>query len=165
MKDALKVVPRDHSVEIGVDKPAAVAKALAAALADTYHLTFKTHACHWNVEGPFFRSIHLLTEEQYEDLFAATDELAERIRALGQLTPLSLEAILKASAIEDLTGPPAAATILNYLAEDHETLSRRMHEVVKTAEDAGDVVTADLATQRAAFHEKAAWMLRASAAQ
>lgn len=60
---------------------------LVKVLADTYLLYPKTHNFHWNVEGPRFRSLHQMFEEQYQALWASVDELAERIRALGQYAP------------------------------------------------------------------------------
>lgn len=165
MKDALTVVPHDKPVKTGVTDPAAVAEGLAKVLADTYRLTFKTHAYHWNVEGPFFHSIHILTEGQYEDLFAAADVLAERMRALGQLAPTSMAEIIKLSAVEDPKSVPSAQKMIEDLAKDHQSVARRLHDLIKTAEDNNDAVTADLATKRAAFHEKAAWMLSAIVSQ
>ena len=73
-----------EKLETGIDDRESLAKALSACLADTYILMVKTQAYHWNVVGPLFYSIHKLTEEHYENLFAAADEVAERIRrAIG----------------------------------------------------------------------------------
>lgn len=161
MTDALKVVPSTELVNTGVTDTSSVAEALGDVLADTYHLTFKTHACHWNVEGPLFYSVHNLTEEQYEDMFAAADDLAERIRALGQLAPASMNEIVKRSVFEDGPVKLSAEEMVQDLAKDHERLAHRLHALIKIAEQANDPVTEDLATERSAFHEQAAWMLRA----
>lgn len=161
MADTLKVVPAKHSVKTGVKNTKPVAEGLAQALADTYRLTFKTHAYHWNVEGPLFYSIHHLTEEHYTNLFAAADEVAERIRALGHLAPMTLSDITGKSDVKDLSKTPSARTMIEDLANDHEAAATRMHSIIEIAEDNGDPVTADLLTARCAFHEKAAWMLRA----
>lgn len=164
-KESLKVVPDGDKVRTGVRDTAPIAGALAGILADTYRLTFKTHGYHWNVEGPLFYSIHKLTEEQYEDMFAATDELAERIRALGHLAPMAITSIVESSVVTDPEGRPNAAEMVADLASDHERVAHRLHALIKIAEDQRDDVTADLATERSAFHEKAAWMLRAIAAE
>lgn len=161
----LNVVPEAQAVKTGVTDAAALAEALAGALADTYRLVFKTHAYHWNVEGPLFHSVHKLTEEQYGEMFAAADELAERIRALGALAPFRMDEVLAASVIEDRPKLPATVEMCADLAGDHARVARRMHDLVTLAEDNGDPVTADLATARSGFHEKAAWMLRAIATQ
>ncbi|MFN3936679.1 MAG: Dps family protein [Gemmobacter sp.] len=162
MTNPMKVVPEETAVGTGVSDPAPVAEELAGVLADTYRLIFKTHACHWNVEGPLFHPIHVLTESQYEEMFAAADVLAERIRALGRLAP-SRFAELSQSRVEDFEDGSSARDMVAALAADHEALARRLHGLIDLAGDHGDPVTEDLATARSAFHEKAAWMLRATA--
>lgn len=163
MSEALKTVPKPDRIETGVGRVSEIVKGLNTALADTYCLLFKSHAYHWNVEGPLFHSIHVLTEAQYQNLFAAADELAERIRALGQLAPSQLGEVMAMSAIKDKARLPSAQAMVEDLASDHEAVAKRMHSAIEAAEKAGDPVTADLLTGRCAFHEKAAWMLRATA--
>ena len=68
------------------------ARELSKALADSYALYLKTHGYHWNVRGPEFFSLHNLLEEQYREIWAALDDIAERIRALGELAPQSASA-------------------------------------------------------------------------
>lgn len=160
MSDALNVVPSEDNVATGVRDTAALAEGLANVLADTYRLVFKTHAYHWNVEGPLFYSIHKLTEEQYENMFKAADELAERIRALGELAPFRMAEILERSKIEDRTGKLSASEMVADLASDHERIAHRLHALVQMTDGRRDPVTEDLATARSAFHEQAAWMLR-----
>jgi starvation-inducible DNA-binding protein len=108
-----------------------------------------------------FYAVHMLTDTQYADLFAAADVIAERIRALGHLTPMSPKALLEGSVVTEIKNAKGAAAMCEGLADDHAKVAKRLHDVVDKAEKADDPVTADLATQRAAFHEKAAWMLRA----
>ncbi|WP_417261708.1 Dps family protein [Celeribacter sp.] len=163
MKDGLDTTPAATEVNTGVKSPKAVADGLSQVLTDTYALLLKTHIYHWNVEGPLFYSVHNLTEEQYGALFEATDELAERIRALGQLAPMSIGDILAGTKVQDTPKSPSATEMVADLAQDHEQLASQMHKLIKLAEEHNDDVTADMATARAAFHEKAAWMLRAIA--
>lgn len=153
--------------EIGLDRDArkALADGLARVLADSYTLLGKTHGFHWNVTGPQFPGLHALFEEQYRDLQDAVDELAERIRALGHFAPGSLGQFLDRTAVEDEKGVPDASGMLEQLARDNELLARQCREVVAICEDAEDTVTEDLMNGRIAFHEKAAWMLRASLAE
>ena len=165
MADALTVVPEENEVGTGVRDTAPVAAALSDTVIDTYRLIFKTHAYHWNVEGALFYSIHKLTEEQYEEMFGAVDVMAERIRALGKLTPMSFATLAHDSVIDDLDQTPSAREMVEDLAKDHARLAHRMHAAIKIAEKEHDDVTADLLTSRSAFHEKAAWMLRAIAAE
>ncbi|MDC6134340.1 ferritin-like domain-containing protein, partial [Burkholderia gladioli] len=60
-----------------------IAEGLSKLLADTFSLYLKTHYFHWNVTGPMFNTLHLMFEEQYNELWLAVDSVAERIRTLG----------------------------------------------------------------------------------
>ncbi|WP_299968777.1 DNA starvation/stationary phase protection protein [uncultured Roseobacter sp.] len=163
MSSALNVVPETTEINTGVKEVEAIAQGLEDALADTYRLLFKTHAIHWNVEGPLFFSVHNLTETQYDNLFEAADELAERIRSLGQLAPTTLSSIVANSVVQDTETPQSAGEMCEDLAADHERVAHRLHTLIKIADEHSDPVTEDMATERAAFHEKAAWMLRSIA--
>jgi starvation-inducible DNA-binding protein len=142
----------------------AVAHELSGLLADTFTLYLKTHGYHWNVIGPNFRSLHLMFEEQYVELSAAIDVLAEQIRALGQFAPGSLRAMARLATVEDEDAAPEASEMVCRLIEAHETVVRSARRVLAAAEAAGDPTTVDLVTQRLAVHEKTLWMLRATAA-
>ncbi|MEX6634649.1 Dps family protein [Hyphococcus lacteus] len=151
-------------IDIGLDENArkAVAEALNATLADTYSLYMKTHSYHWNVTGPQFHTLHVMFEEQYREMWAALDEVAERVRALGVFAPTSGKQFADLSAIESAdTSPPKAADMVANLLADHETLIKRARAGLSTAEEAGDAASADLLTVRIQSHEKTAWMLRA----
>ncbi len=137
-----------------------IADGVSKLLADTYILYVKTQGYHWNVQGPMFRSLHLMFEEQYEELRDAVDEIAERILALGYSAPGSYGEFAKFASVKDETGVPEATDMVKKLVEAHETVIRTAREVVKAAENADDVATADLATQRINTHEKTSWMLR-----
>ncbi|GGB72162.1 Dps family protein [Blastomonas aquatica] len=138
-----------------------VAKALQHGLADTYSLYLKTLGVHWNIVGPAFYSVHKLTEVQYEDLHAAADVIAERIRALGHIAPASFGDYTKLSVVDSSETPSQADAMLKGLITDNEAIAKRMREFVEIAEDADDVFTADLLTARIGKHEESAWMLRA----
>lgn len=165
MTHSLNVVAEPQNIASGVQNPESIASGLADVLADTYMLIYKTHAYHWNVEGPLFYSIHNLTEGQYEDMFAAADNLAERIRAVGQMAPMSMSEIVKRSVIDDSVSNPSAGDMCQALADDHERIAHRLHALVKLAGEHNDPVTEDLATERSGFHEQAAWMLKAIVAK
>lgn len=139
-----------------------VAEHLSAVLADTYLLTIKSHLYHWNVVGPLFKSIHDLTEEHYENMFDAADEIAERIRAIGHRAPVNAAAIkmdVTIATAED--GMPTAKAMIEDLVKDHEIISAEMRDLAAYAGENDDLVTEDLLVERITFHEKAAWMLRA----
>ncbi len=89
------------SINMGLsdDQRAAMAKAVTAVLADTYASYFKTHVYHWNVTGPRFNDLHMLFEQQYTELWTATDVIAERIRALDVKAPASYAAMAAAATV------------------------------------------------------------------
>ncbi|HSJ35668.1 MAG TPA: Dps family protein [Acidimicrobiia bacterium] len=140
-----------------------LAEELSALLADTYTLYIKTHGFHWNVSGPMFRSLHLMFEEQYIELAEAVDVIAERIRALGHPAPGSYGEFARLATVKDEDGVLEAMEMVRRLVDAHEAIVRTARRLVEKAESAGDVATADLATQRIDIHEKTAWMLRATA--
>ncbi|SMF75454.1 starvation-inducible DNA-binding protein [Tistlia consotensis] len=141
-----------------------IAEGLSKVLADSYTLYLKTHNYHWNVTGPGFPQLHRLFEEQYTALAAAVDEVAERIRILGFPAPGSYKAFAALASIEEAEGVPSAREMVEQLAADNEAVARSARAVFPAAESATDEATVDLLTQRMAAHEKAAWMLRATAA-
>ncbi|ACT58792.1 Ferritin Dps family protein [Hirschia baltica ATCC 49814] len=148
-------------MDIGISKDdrTAIADALSQVLADTYALYMKTHNYHWNVEGPQFSAYHAMFELQYTELWAALDEIAERIRSLGLYAPAVSE-IYERSGIKQDTAIPSANDMIANLVADNETVVRAARDALKLAGDKDDDATADLMTQRAAASEKAAWMLR-----
>lgn len=140
-----------------------MADAVTRLLADTYALYFKTHAYHWNVTGPRFRDLHAMFEEQYTELWQATDEIAERIRALGELAPVSFEDLNSAASISADTTTPDAEAMVRHLITGHERVVRTARDVIALAEKNDDQATADIVAPRITAHEKFAWMLRATA--
>jgi starvation-inducible DNA-binding protein len=139
-----------------------VAAELAKVLADSHAVYQKTHGYHWNVRGPEFFTIHTLLEQQYRDIWEALDEIAERIRALGELAPQGASAFANLTSIKEGDPELDAMAMLKELMKDHETLIATSRAALKVADDDGDDVTVDLLTQRMAAHEKFAWMLRST---
>ncbi|MEM8987480.1 MAG: Dps family protein [Pseudomonadota bacterium] len=144
------------------EQRAGVAEALNKLLADTYTLYLQTHRYHWNVTGPMFNTLHTMFEEQYREMWAAVDEVAERIRALGAFAPGSYEAFAELTEVKSGdNSTPSAQTMIANLLEGHETLVRRARQALEVADAADDAATEDLITVRIQTHEKTAWMLRA----
>lgn len=154
------------AINTGLDGNArkAVAEALNGVLADTYVLYMKTHAYHWNVTGPQFPALHAMFETQYREMWAALDEIAERVRALGAFAPTSGRAFAALASIESAEeNPPPAKEMVKNLLDGHEAIVRRARKALSVAGDVGDAASEDLLTIRIQSHEKTAWMLRAMA--
>ena len=137
-----------------------IAQGLARLLADSYTLYLKTHNFHWNVTGPMFNTLHTMFEQQYTELAAAVDIIAERIRALGVHAPGSYRQFAELTSIGEETSVPNAKDMIRQLVEGQESVVRTARSIFPIAEAASDEPTADLLTQRMQLHEKNAWMLR-----
>lgn len=137
-----------------------IAQNLSLILADTYVLYTKTQNFHWNITDPRFYSLHLLLEKQYEGLADALDDIAERIRMLGERSPGSLRQFIEMSSLEESIGDIDGDKMIEILLNDHESLARFIRERISLASKLGDEGTADLLIQRLREHEKFAWMLR-----
>jgi len=142
-------------------KETAVHVGLKLVLADSYALMGQTHLAHWNVEGSHFFSLHTAFQSQYEELFLAIDELAERLRALDVLAPGGLATLAKASSLEEMAIEAAPAKdFVAHLAGSHEIVLANIIELREAAGVAGDLATQDLAIKRAQVHTKTLWMLK-----
>jgi starvation-inducible DNA-binding protein len=108
-----------------------------------------------------FNTLHLMFENQYNELALAVDLIAERIRALGHPAPGSYAAFARLSVIKETDGVPSATEMIADLIKGQEAVVRTARKALPAAEKASDQPTIDLITQRMNVHEKTAWMLRA----
>jgi starvation-inducible DNA-binding protein len=107
-----------------------------------------------------FQTLHLMFEQQYNELWLAVDALAERIRALGFPAPGTYRQFATLSSIKDEEGIPKAEDMIRRLVEGHEAAARTARTAFQMTDAASDQPTCDLLTQRMQIHEKTAWMLR-----
>ena len=98
------------TIDIGIPEAdrQAIAEGVSRVLADTYTLYLKTHNYHWNVTGPMFNTLHLMFEEQYNELWIAVDLLAERMRSLGVFAPGTYQQFAELTVIPEAVGVPDA---------------------------------------------------------
>ena len=149
-------------IDIGIpdEQRATIVKGLERVLADTYTLYLVTHNFHWNVTGPMFQTLHALFQVQYNELWLAVDDVAERIRTLGYPAPGTYGAFARLTSVKEPEGVPSADEMVRALVQGHETVVRTIREVLPSAQDARDESTTSLLTDRLLAHEKTAWMLR-----
>ena len=133
-----------------------VARQLHQFLSDSYATLIITQNFHWNIEGEDFYGLHKLSEAFYEDQFAAIDEIAERIRALGEKVETSLEIFNKESKIKH------KPTIAGMIAAQEE-MAKSAQDLIDVAGDNNDKGCEDLGIRRLQVHQKNAWMLKSSA--
>ena len=137
-----------------------ITEALSLVVADTYALIGQTHMCHWNVKGPSFFSLHTAFEEQYNELFAAVDEIAERIRSIGDLAPGGLAKLAKMSGIKELPEDSSAKAMVEHLVSANEKLLKDLKAAKDLAAAEHDSETEDMMIARIQVHQKTVWMLK-----
>lgn len=149
-------------IDIGIPEKdrKAIASGLSRFAADNFTLYMKTHFFHWNVTGPMFQTLHLMFETQYNELWLASDAIAERIRALGFPAPGTYDEFAKLTVIKSTKGVPKAIDMIKQLVAGHEATVKTARALFPVVDAANDEATADLLTQRIQIHEKTAWMLR-----
>jgi starvation-inducible DNA-binding protein len=133
---------------------------LNAILATTFALYLKTKNFHWHVSGPHFRDYHLLLDEQGEQIFDSTDELAERARKIGGTTLRSIGQIAKLQGIED--NDEDYVTPVNMLRElmaDNKAVVKAMRECHELCDQHDDVATASLLENFIDQAERRLWFL------
>jgi starvation-inducible DNA-binding protein len=149
-------------VEIAPNAKEEIIEGLYQTVAETAVLTMKAQNFHWNVTGMAFGPLHALFQTLYEDHFLGQDLLAERMRALGGYVDGRYASFLKRSAVEEAGADAISAKdMVAALKADQETLSTSLRTLAELADEHGDVVTNDLAIERANVHDKFAWMLGA----
>jgi starvation-inducible DNA-binding protein len=119
--------------------------ALNALLADVFGLYLKTKNFHWHMSGPHFRDYHLLLDEHAEQVFAMSDDIAERVRKIGGTTIRSIGQIGRLQRIPDNDAEYVTPDdMLAELMDNEKALTLSMREVHDLCDDAGDVATASM---------------------
>ena len=148
--------PTDLGANANRDIPAA----LRALLADVFALYLKTKNFHWHVSGPHFRDYHLLLDEQGEQIFAMTDDIAERARKIGGTTLRSIGQIAREQRILDNDADYVdPKDMLAELRGDNQQLTREMRRVHELCDEYGDVATASLLENWIDETERRIWFL------
>lgn len=130
---------------LGTNATADISGALTALLADVFALYLKTKNFHWHMSGPHFRDYHLMLDEQGEQIFAMTDDIAERARKIGGTTLRSISHISRLQRLLDNDADfVTPADMLAELRDDNLTLVSLMKATHNLCEDHGDIATASL---------------------
>ncbi|PRY93299.1 starvation-inducible DNA-binding protein [Hasllibacter halocynthiae] len=146
---------------LGPDAAAEIATALNQALAETVVTTMLAQNFHWNVTGMSFGPLHELFQTIYEDHFTGQDDLAERVRAIGETAEGKLAVHLDRSKVTEGDEGAEDREMIRHLMEAQETIGATLAGLSEIASRHGDIRTEDLAIERGRVHDKFAWMLRA----
>lgn len=134
--------------------------AINAVLADTFALYLKTKSFHWHVSGPHFRDYHLLFDEQAEQIFASTDDLAERVRKIGGTTLRSIGHIARLQRILDNDADYVDPDdMLAELLDDNKQVTRSLRAAHDVCDEHGDSATTSLLENLIDEAERRAWFL------
>jgi starvation-inducible DNA-binding protein len=137
-----------------------IAAALNALLADVFCLYLKTKNFHWHMSGPHFRDYHLLLDDHAGQIFAMTDDIAERVRKLGGTTIRSVGHIARLQRVPDNDADYVTPEdMLSELHEDEKALVLSMRATHTLCDDAGDVATASLLENWIDQTQRRSWFL------
>jgi starvation-inducible DNA-binding protein len=146
--------------DIAPDAVKDIAGALTALVADVFTVYVKTKNFHWHMSGPHFRDYHLLLDEHADQLFAMTDDIAERVRKIGGTTLRSIGHIARVKRIPDNDADYVTPEdMLSELWEDNKALVLSMRSAHDLCDEVGDVATASLLENWIDEGQKRAWFL------
>jgi starvation-inducible DNA-binding protein len=156
----LRVAPLTTPTDLKPNAVRDLAGALNILLADMFSLYLKTKNFHWHVSGPHFRDYHLMLDEQGYQIFATTDDIAERVRKIGGMTVRSIGHIGRLQRVKD--NDADYVTPLDMLAElrdDNKQLVSSMRETHDLCDEHGDVATASFLENWIDEAERRVWFL------
>ncbi len=146
--------------DLGANAVRDIGGALTLLLADVFALYLKTKNFHWHMSGPHFRDYHLLLDEQSEQIFAMTDDIAERARKIGSRTLRSIGEISRIKRLADNDADFVTPDdMLAELREDNQRLVASMREVHDLCDENNDVATASLLETWIDESERRVWFL------
>jgi starvation-inducible DNA-binding protein len=150
----------DTPSDISNDGVRDISEALNGILADAFALYLKTKNFHWHVSGPHFRDYHLLLDEQAAQIFAATDDMAERVRKIGGMTLRSVGDVARRQSLEDNDEKfVAPLDMLRELLRDNKLVAESMRKAHELCDEKGDVATASMLENWIDETERRTWFL------
>jgi starvation-inducible DNA-binding protein len=161
MTQRIAVKSSQSSLDLSREAASEISSALRVLLADVFSLYIKTKSFHWHIGGPHFRDYHLLLDEQAGQVFAMTDDIAERARKIGGSTLHSIGDIARHQRLKDndeeTVGPE---NMLLELREDNLQLARFLRSTHVLCAAHNDVATTSLIEAWIDETERRAWFLR-----
>jgi starvation-inducible DNA-binding protein len=148
------------ATDLGREAVVEISAVLRPLLADVFALYVKTKNFHWHIRGSHFRDYHLLLDEQAEQIFAMTDEIAERARKIGGTTLHSISDISRHQRLKDNNNESVAPRdMLAELRADNQHLTRSLRSVHEVCDKHNDVATASLIENWIDETERRTWFL------
>ncbi|NID15591.1 Dps family protein [Luteibacter yeojuensis] len=145
---------------LGADATRDISGALGILLADTFALYLKTKNFHWHMSGQHFRDLHLLLDEQATEIFAITDDIAERARKIGGTTLRSIGHVARQQRLSDNDAEfVTPQDMIAELRDDNERFVGFLRETHGVCDEYGDVATASLIENWIDQAERRVWFL------
>lgn len=155
-----RIAPLRTPTDLGEQATRDISAALNLALADVYSLYLKTKNFHWHMSGTHFRDLHLLLDEQADQIFAMTDPLAERVRKVGGTTLRSIGHIARLQRISDNDADfVTPQDMLSELCQDNRTLTASLREAHEVCAEHRDIASTSLIEVWIDETEKRSWFL------
>ena len=156
----LRIAPLATPSDLTPNAVRDISAALTTLLADMFALYVKTKNFHWHISGPHFRDYHLLLDEQGEQIFATTDDIAERVRKVGGTTLRSIGHIGRLQRVLDNDADfVTPLDMLAELREDNKQLAASLRETHGVCDEHGDVASASLIETWIDEAERRTWFL------
>jgi starvation-inducible DNA-binding protein len=153
-------LPLKTPSDLGENAVKDIAGALNALLADVFALYIKTKNFHWHMSGPHFRDYHLLLDEHAQQIFAMTDDIAERVRKVGGTTLRSIGHIARLQRIADNDADfVSPADMLSELREDNLRLVTILRQTHETTSEHDDYATTSMIENWIDESERRVWFL------
>jgi starvation-inducible DNA-binding protein len=161
-RNAVTQTPPDMATPSDLERAGVtkIAAALNGIVADSFALYVKTKNFHWHLSGPHFRDYHVMFDEQADQIFAAIDPLAERVRKIGATTLRSIGDIAKQQSLKDSDAvrvPPLE--MIKELLSDNKAVAIKMRAAHAICDDNHDVATASLLEIYLDETERRIWFL------
>ena len=158
--EAHRLASLTHSTDIETESVREISGALTALLADVFALYLKTKNFHWHMSGPHFRDYHRLLDEQGDQLFAMTDDIAERVRKSAAERCVRSVTLRESKRIADNDADYVTPKdMLNELYEDSRALVLSMRSAHNLCENARDVATTSVLETWIDDAQKRVWFL------
>jgi starvation-inducible DNA-binding protein len=146
--------------DLGREAVIEISESLRMLLADVFALYVKTKNFHWHMKGPHFRDYHLLMDKQGEQIFAMTDDIAERARKLGGTTLHSISDISRYQRLRDNNAEEVAPDdMIIELCHDNQDLTKYFRATHEVCEKHNDVATASMIEVWIDETERRTWFL------
>lgn len=122
------------------------------------YLNYKHY--HWQTFGPLFRDLHLMWDEFAKEMRKSQDELAERLRMIGQNPIFSPSQMSDLCTVKIADNEQNVRTMVEEANENVQRVILDMREAARIADEQDDPGTNDLVAGLVQTHEKHEWFLR-----